>query len=831
MAILKCKMCGGNLTLNKGATVVECEYCGTTQTVPSADNEKKMTLFARAERLRSSCEFDKAAGIYESIIADFPEEAEAYWGLLLCKYGIEYVDDPATGKKIPTCHRSSFDSIMDDEDFEQVMENADSIARKVYREEAKAIEEIRKGILEVSSQEEPYDIFICYKETDENGERTIDSVIAQDIYNELSNEGYRVFFARISLEDKLGTAYEPYIFAALNSAKVMLAIGTDYYYFNAVWVKNEWSRFLSLIAKGEKKTLIPCYKDIDAYDIPKEFKHLQAQDLGKVGAMQDLLRGMKKIFGNIQKQSIHENHNNNTNPSIVSYLKRVRLFLEESKWDKANEYCEKILDAEPECAEAYYLQLMAELRIKTDNDFEQSKIESGISDYDQYKNAYRFGDEKLKNLLEKLNSKTIYNSAQNMSEIAESEKAFIKAAQLFEKIPSFNDSEQKAKICRDKAEEFVHIQDQIESLIPKISRKLQKRISCGLYHTVVLKSDGTVVAIGSNDEGQCNVGSWRDIVAVACGDIHTVGLKLDGTVVATGANDDGRCNVGGWNNIIDIACGGDHTIGLKGDGTVVAIGDNRVGQCNVSSWRNIVSIAGAIGGCFSVGVKSNGIVVATGANQSGQCKVENWRDIVAVSCGSYHTIGLKKDNTVIATRFFESEYIRYNDQCFVNNWYNNAAIACGSEFTVALKENGTVDATTGFYLIKGIDAWKNMLSVACGPCHAVGIKYNGTIVAVGRNNEGQCNVNELKLFDDLSDEYNKIKSLEEKRKAELRANEVRRLKAARERKIAKRKAEITEMIKVDKNELSNLKGLFTGKRRRELENEIASLEAELNKLG
>lgn len=296
MAVIKCKMCGGDLILTEGRTVAECAYCGSRQTVPSADNEKKLALFARANRLRAACDFDKAAGIYESIVADFPEEAEAYWGLVLCKYGIEYVDDPATGKKVPTCHRSSFDSVLEDSDFEQTLENADAIARKVYREEAKQIEEIRKGIIEVSSKEEPYDIFICYKETDENGERTIDSVIAQDVYDALTSKGYRVFFSRITLEDKLGQEYEPYIFAALNSAKIMLAFGTDYEYYNAVWVKNEWSRYLKLMASDKSKHLIPCYKGIDAYDMPKEFAKLQAQDMGKVGAMQDLLRGIDKLI-------------------------------------------------------------------------------------------------------------------------------------------------------------------------------------------------------------------------------------------------------------------------------------------------------------------------------------------------------------------------------------------------------------------------------------------------------------------------------------------------------------------------------------------------------
>ena len=218
MAVIKCKMCGGDLVIEPGATVAECEYCGSRQTVPNQDNEKKLTLFARANRLRASCEFDKAAGVYESIVAEFPQEAEAYWGLVLCKYGIEYVDDPATGKKIPTCHRSSFESVLDDSNFDQAMENADVVARKVYREEAKQIEELRKGIIEVSVKEEPYDIFICYKETDDKGDRTLDSVLAQDIYDALMEKGYRVFFSRITLEDKLGQEYEPDIFAALNPA-------------------------------------------------------------------------------------------------------------------------------------------------------------------------------------------------------------------------------------------------------------------------------------------------------------------------------------------------------------------------------------------------------------------------------------------------------------------------------------------------------------------------------------------------------------------------------------------------------------------------------------
>ena len=376
MAIIKCKMCGGDLILTQGQSVAECEYCGSRQTVPAADNEKKLTLFARANRLRATCEFDKSAGIYESIVADFPEEAEAYWGLVLCKYGIEYVDDPGTGKKIPTCHRSSFDSVMDDGNFEQAMENADGAARRVYREEAKQVEEIRKGIIAVSANEEPYDIFICYKETDERGERTLDSVLAQDVYDALTDKGYRVFFSRITLEDKLGVEFEPYIFAALNSAKIMLAFGTDYEYFNAVWVKNEWSRFLKLMVNDKSKHLIPCFKGIDAYDMPKEFARLQAQDLGKVGAMQDLLRGIEKLLPKQKNTTVIQERvvvGGSGNNKIASLLDRGNMALEDGDWAKADSFFEDVLNNDSKNAQAYLGKTLAQERCRTIDAFARKR--------------------------------------------------------------------------------------------------------------------------------------------------------------------------------------------------------------------------------------------------------------------------------------------------------------------------------------------------------------------------------------------------------------------------------------------------------------------------
>ncbi|MDO5478786.1 MAG: TIR domain-containing protein, partial [Clostridia bacterium] len=296
MAIFKCKMCGGALEITGSESVIECEYCGTKQTLPKLDDEKRANLYDRANHFRRNNEFDKAMGIYEQILNEDNTDAEAYWSLVLCRYGIEYVEDPATKKRVPTVNRAQFTSIFDDEDYKSALLNADSLQKAIYEAEAKTINEIQKGILEISGKEEPFDVFICYKETDASGRRTPDSVLATDLYHQLTQEGFKVFFSRITLEDKLGQEYEPYIFAALNSSKVMVTLGTKPEYFKAVWVKNEWSRYLALIKKGEKKMLIPAYKDMDPYDLPEEFSHLQAQDMAKLGFMQDLIRGIKKII-------------------------------------------------------------------------------------------------------------------------------------------------------------------------------------------------------------------------------------------------------------------------------------------------------------------------------------------------------------------------------------------------------------------------------------------------------------------------------------------------------------------------------------------------------
>jgi len=220
-------------------------------------------------------------------------------------------------------------------------------------------------------------------------------------------------------------------------------------------------------------------------------------------------------------------------------------------------------------------------------------------------------------------------------------------------------------------------------------------VAAGGEHTVGLKKDSTVVAVGDNSAGQCDAGSWTDIIQVSAGDEHTVGLKSNHTVVAVGANISGQCDVGGWTDIIQVSAGGYHTVGIKKDGTVVAVGDNSAGQCDAGSWTDIIQVSA--GYFHTVGLKADSTVAAVGLNGSGQCNVGSWADIIQVSAGGEHTVGLKSDGTVVAVGLNDFE------ECDVSDW-------------------------------------TDIIQVSAGFDHTVGLKTDGTVVAVGLNNHGQCDV-------------------------------------------------------------------------------------------
>ena len=157
MATIQCKMCGGSLDLPPDISYAECPYCGSATTFPKIEDSRKEILYNRAEKLRRDNDFDKALQAYEKILEIDESDPEIYWGMTLCRYGIEYVEDPVSHERIPTCHRMQFESILQDTDYQSALERAAG-NESAYEHEAQKIAEIQKGILRISSQEEPFDL-------------------------------------------------------------------------------------------------------------------------------------------------------------------------------------------------------------------------------------------------------------------------------------------------------------------------------------------------------------------------------------------------------------------------------------------------------------------------------------------------------------------------------------------------------------------------------------------------------------------------------------------------------------------------------------------------
>ena len=449
MPAFKCKFCGGDVFAEEGQSVAVCEYCQREQSLTKSKSEIVVNLFNRANSLRLKNEFDKSMEVYEKILAEEPDDAEAHWGIVLCKYGIEYVkENEWTYSEIPTCHRTQYESILADVDYLAAIENADAAQKVCYESEAKQIAELQKSVLEVVRNEKPFDVFICYKEKDEYGNRTVDSGIANDIYYQLTQEGFKVFYAAITLEDKLGTAYEPYIFAALNSAKVMLVLGTKPEYFHAVWVKNEWARYLKIIKNDRSRILIPCYRDMDAYELPEEFAHLQAQDMAKVGFITDIIRGIKKIIPRetekVQSSELTATKYASVSDAAAPILKRVFLTLEDGDFQKAETLIEQVLNLDPECAEAYIAKMMIDKKISTRDAL--YNLDFDLKDNPMYVRAFRFASDEYKTVLAEYRKESIYRRANGYLE-QNTINGYNLAKRLYGDVIDYKDAREKRDSC------------------------------------------------------------------------------------------------------------------------------------------------------------------------------------------------------------------------------------------------------------------------------------------------------------------------------------------------------------------------------------------------
>ncbi len=203
---------------------------------------------------------------------------------------------------------------------------------------------------------------------------------------------------------------------------------------------------------------------ISAADEIKKLKDLC--DLGVItqeefDAKKEQLLGLSGIEKNADaedsKQTPKESVIIGGNANATTLLKRAFMFLEDGEWSKADAFCEQVLNQEPENAQAYLGKLMAELRVRRQEDL--ANCEQPFNTSNNYQKAVRFGNEKFAGVLSgyiehisERNENDVYSKAVSAMNGASSESAYKAAAETFKTISGYKDSDELAEQCLESAE-------------------------------------------------------------------------------------------------------------------------------------------------------------------------------------------------------------------------------------------------------------------------------------------------------------------------------------------------------------------------------------------
>lgn len=298
-----CNHCGGEYEYRGGRWV--CRWCGSYRQ-ESITNEEVTLLYTAYQKLRLT-DFVEAESEFDDFIQKYPENHSGYWGRLMARYAIKYERD-FDGRMIPTCYATSIGSITAASDYKKALQYADAENGAYYKSQAEYIERVRTEWLEKAKKEKPYDIFLCYKDSDlaQNIERTKDSYAAQELYSLLTGMGFRVFYSRVSLRGKVGEKYEPYIFHALSTAKVMIVYASNPDYIRSTWMKNEWMRYTKQIRESKKKPeslLIAC-DGFSPDELPTALAAMPCFRAEERAFYGELKKMVNQLFGRKKKQVV-----------------------------------------------------------------------------------------------------------------------------------------------------------------------------------------------------------------------------------------------------------------------------------------------------------------------------------------------------------------------------------------------------------------------------------------------------------------------------------------------------------------------------------------------
>lgn len=255
MESLICENCG--MPLNQSDVkdgVIVCRACGNSYIMPSTSLDQAKSGLLAAERELKAGKFNEAYIAFSQVAQLDPGEPEAYFGMALATFRIQYLRDEIANCLRPICFGGTDHLFSEDQNVKKAVALSRSAQKEEYLRRIKEIDYLFSKIKEYEKKGVDYDCFLSVKVTEVDSKKhTEDYVIAERIYKALTKKGYHPFFSEEELEDQVGADYEAVIYYALMKAKCMLLVCTNRDYLQTPWVKNEYTRYLQFIKRGDKK--------------------------------------------------------------------------------------------------------------------------------------------------------------------------------------------------------------------------------------------------------------------------------------------------------------------------------------------------------------------------------------------------------------------------------------------------------------------------------------------------------------------------------------------------------------------------------------------------
>ena len=260
----KCPTCGGRLE-NLNGNQYECRSCHNVYEL----NERNANLYHDlqvASTFRESLNFKQAELMYKNLLKEYKDDnlADVYWNLLLCEQRVMF-ESNERGEQFPSFYDIVPTEIEESENYNKTIEYLNKFSPQniaTYVELVDKMYTAKRKCRTIKNTSKPYDIFICFKKSKLDGEGVTEEYkLAFDLYNILSKD-YNVFFSERSLNNIVVREYEPNIYHALYTAKIMLVLCSKREYLESQWVKNEWSRFkMFSTTTSQTKAIIPIFMD------------------------------------------------------------------------------------------------------------------------------------------------------------------------------------------------------------------------------------------------------------------------------------------------------------------------------------------------------------------------------------------------------------------------------------------------------------------------------------------------------------------------------------------------------------------------------------------